>query len=196
MNREVWWGTPVWFYDISPEDINTDILEQECYEIMKKEKGVVKSNINGWQSNDFNSIREDSPSINKLIKLVMYKALFVFEDYGIKSDYKCVFNNAWININKKGASNATHIHASTILAGVFYVKCNKDSGNFYIEKNYDSSYIDLTVLKNNNALTFGRVVYPPITNRLILFPGWIPHGVELNKSDEDRISIAFNIGKI
>jgi len=26
-----------------------------------------------------------------------------------------------------------------------------------------------------------------------VFPGWLEHGVEENQSDEDRISIAFNV---
>lgn len=196
MNTEIWWGTPVWFYDISPEDIDTNILEQECYEVMKKEKGVVKSNINGWQSNSFTSIREDTPTINKLIKLVMYKALFVFEDYGIRSDHKCVFNNAWININKKGASNVTHIHPESIISAVFYIKCNINSGKLYLENDLAKSFINNLFLKRDNLYSYDNIEYTLVKGRLIFFPSWVPHGVRINESDEDRISIAFNIGRI
>ena len=33
----------------------------------------------------------------------------------------------------------------------------------------------------------------PEDNKLILFPSWLEHDVEPSKSDEDRISIAFNV---
>ena len=196
MNREIWWGTPTWYYDLPTEDINTDILEHECYEVMKKEKGVVNSNIHGWQSDSITSIRKDTPVMNKLINIAMYKAVLVFEDYGIKSNYKCSFENAWININQKGASNLAHIHPGCILSGVFYVKCNEDSGDFYMLNDKPSNYINASITKRDNAFTYESVGYKPIKNRLILFPSWVLHGVQDNKSDEDRISIAFNIGKI
>ena len=32
----------------------------------------------------------------------------------------------------------------------------------------------------------------PKENMLIVFPSWVPHAVEINLSDEDRISLAFN----
>ena len=33
----------------------------------------------------------------------------------------------------------------------------------------------------------------PKNNLLLLFPSWLEHDVEENKSDDERISIAFNI---
>ena len=30
------------------------------------------------------------------------------------------------------------------------------------------------------------------TNKLIIFPSWLEHGVEPNMSNEDRISLSFN----
>ena len=35
--------------------------------------------------------------------------------------------------------------------------------------------------------------YPPQEGRLILFPAWLSHGVRENETDEDRISISFNL---
>ena len=32
----------------------------------------------------------------------------------------------------------------------------------------------------------------PIENLLVVFPAWVPHGVEINLSDEERISLSFN----
>jgi len=35
--------------------------------------------------------------------------------------------------------------------------------------------------------------YPPKANRLIMFPSYVPHGVLPSGSQEDRISLSFNI---
>ncbi|MDF1624011.1 MAG: putative 2OG-Fe(II) oxygenase, partial [Pseudohongiella nitratireducens] len=33
----------------------------------------------------------------------------------------------------------------------------------------------------------------PEEGRLYVFPGWLEHGVEENRSDRDRLSISFNV---
>ena len=32
----------------------------------------------------------------------------------------------------------------------------------------------------------------PKENMLVVFPAWVPHAVEINLSDEERISLSFN----
>lgn len=196
MNREIWWGVPIWFYDISNDDIDTDKLELECYKIMEKEKSVYKSNINGWQSKDFNKTKRNTPILNKLIKKVVTKSSIVFNEIGIKPEFKCELNNAWININKKGSSNMQHIHPRSIMSAVFYVKSDEDSGDLFIEDDTRQRYINELITYANNPLTYNTVSYKPKKGRLLIFPSWVNHGVGLNKSNEDRISIAFNIGKL
>ena len=41
--------------------------------------------------------------------------------------------------------------------------------------------------------TTEEVKMKPEEGRMYVFPGWLEHGVEENQSDEDRISIAFNV---
>ena len=35
--------------------------------------------------------------------------------------------------------------------------------------------------------------FTPVPNTLIMFPAWLEHDVEPNQSQEERISISFNI---
>ena len=35
--------------------------------------------------------------------------------------------------------------------------------------------------------------YTPKDGDLVVFPGWVPHDIELNKSNKPRINISFNI---
>jgi hypothetical protein len=44
-----------------------------------------------------------------------------------------------------------------------------------------------------------EVRFEPLEGRLIMFPGWLPHEVEPNLSEEEdniRISISFNFSQI
>ena len=41
--------------------------------------------------------------------------------------------------------------------------------------------------------THATMSYPPKEGRLVLFPSWVSHGVRENHTDEDRISISFNL---
>tara|TARA_R100000306_G_C4302990_1_gene106106 strand:+ start:460 stop:663 length:204 start_codon:yes stop_codon:yes gene_type:complete len=43
-----------------------------------------------------------------------------------------------------------------------------------------------------NQINSGRYHITPKSSNLITFPAWVPHYVEENKSDEDRIGLAFN----
>ena len=81
----------------------------------------------------------------------------------------------WININRPGSYNDSHIHPSSILSGVFYVSTPKDCGNLVFE--FDNGDDEMA----------------PIENNLILFPASLSHRVHTNKSKENRISISFNI---
>ena len=48
--------------------------------------------------------------------------------------------------------------------------------------------IDSSVL-----LKTGRMVVNPTEGELILFPGWLDHGVQTNDTDDERVSVSFNI---
>jgi hypothetical protein len=83
--------------DIPIHNIDTNKLELECYKIMDKEETVHKSNINGWQSKDFNKGKKETPALNKLIKEVISKSSTVFSKMGIKPEFKCELNSVVYN---------------------------------------------------------------------------------------------------
>ena len=37
------------------------------------------------------------------------------------------------------------------------------------------------------------MVVNPTEGELILFPGWLDHGVQTNDTDDERVSVSFNI---
>jgi hypothetical protein len=66
---------------------------------------------------------------------------------------------------------------------VYYIKATGNEGNLRLINplTYDKFVVDL-----NFEIT-------PITGKLILFPGWLKHQVLQNNSNNERISLAFNL---
>ena len=52
------------------------------------------------------------------------------------------------------------------------------------------SYTDDFKDRNN---IYPAYFFPPIEGRVLVFPSYLSHQVQENKSDEDRISVSFNI---
>ena len=101
---------------------------------------------------------------------------------------------SWVNINSPGSWNERHSHdpySGTFLSGVFYIKTPKDSGNirFYDPRPNIATSSDMRYYNNGYNIQW----YTPEPNMLMIFPPWLEHDVEMNNSDEDRISISFNI---
>jgi uncharacterized protein (TIGR02466 family) len=160
------------------------------YNYQSKTEGVVHSNRGGWQS---------PPNFHELESFLEFKEYILSHTFQSLSYYKCNFNlsNMWININKKGDYNIAHNHPNSILSGVFWVKspdnCGKlvfDSPNNFTEGSLLNSIDENVRQERNYSFTFN---FTPNEGTLILFPSHLQHFVESNESNEDRISIAFNL---
>ena len=104
---------------------------------------------------------------------------------------------SWIALFKKGDYAQIHNHGDTDISGVYYYKSGEDK-NATIHFESPNPYLSISKLyKANMNGTFydsgGNLVYPSTSGIILLFPGWLMHGVHRNTGDEDRMSISFNI---
>ena len=104
----------------------------------------------------------------------------------------------WININNNAGMNVEHRHPGAILSGVYYVKCNDTNGNLFFSNhnpveydwgNDNSIYEDI----HDNIVASDNWNFVPKEGDLYLFPSWAKHGVISNTSNNNRISISFNL---
>jgi uncharacterized protein (TIGR02466 family) len=108
-----------------------------------------------------------------------------------KKEVKIILNNLWINENYKECYNEPHYHPNSNFSGVFYIKTPKECGNLIFIKDSGSSMNGLALfLEEIGSSTY---TIKPEENLLILFPSNFLHYAEPNKSEESRISIAFNV---
>jgi uncharacterized protein (TIGR02466 family) len=191
MNLDFYFPTPIWWTDLN---IDNNFVLDYCYQKRKENPvGRQLSNRGGWQS-------EELPIKDDLIELtdrIMDSSVRTLDDYGFESNKTSIFfGNSWININKGSDTNQIHTHHGSFLSGVYYVKANENSGNIFFYRDFDQNFITTSYAKvtNHTSISSGVVFYPPKTGRLIVFPSNLLHAVDSNRDDEDRISIAFNIG--
>jgi hypothetical protein len=153
--------------------IDTKILINYLYKIQQELPSTQNSNIGGYQSPPHLNFRPEFSS------LVNFLNSSVFNLTG-NPNLKII--SMWGNISHFTDSNDIHTHTTkgydkNSLSGILYLNTPPNSGNLIL-------YNPLSV---NNVL--------PVTPKekdLILFPSFLSHSVEVNLSQEDRISIAFN----
>ena len=151
--------------------------------------GQTISNRRGWQSSCFSLDKEDD-----ILTKFLTNCLAEFPP--IKKSIN-IFVSAWINLNPPEAFNMKHSHPTSDLSGVLWIKAPKDCGNiifesprsFAIHQEVESYTDDF----KNNYNYFHSYQFDPIEGRLLVFPSHLEHYVDFNKSNEDRISVSFNI---
>tara|TARA_B100000401_G_scaffold200743_1_gene135371 strand:- start:56 stop:661 length:606 start_codon:yes stop_codon:yes gene_type:complete len=185
---------PVFKYQIDNFKKINEELTKYIYELNKKDNiGVNKSNINGWHSRsfDFNE-KENVPNkfyshINSYIEDVFSKLGWEYD----KTKIKCT--SMWAIINKKGNFNIEHTHPNNYLSAAYYVKAPDNCGNFKATNpNILSRHIRAKT-KQANELNSNSASIKINEGDLLIFPAYLPHSVEENKSDEDRVIVSFNI---
>ena len=181
---------PIHQFEVNGFSEIQDELIDYAYDFNKKDPiGVSISNRGGWQSKGFDIINEDD-----VLQLFLINCLSNFPP--IKKSVE-LRGYAWININKPGDYNIKHVHPTNNLSGVLWIKCLENSGDIVFDSpnNFESflenkSYND--DFKKSNFIDDSYHCYPT-EGRIIVFPSHLEHHVQENKSNEDRISVSFNI---
>jgi len=172
-------------------NLNLNELKEFAYSTQRNSEGRVLSNSGGWQSNHFFSNQKNalSPLFHEIEK-TMFE---VKNEFSMKNTF--YVDNLWININRKTNFNKPHYHPQSFYSGTFYIKTPKNCGKLCLlspAMGYET-YVSNLKFENHNEYNISNWNIEPRENLLVLFPSWIQHYVEPNLSQEDRISISFNI---
>ena len=106
---------------------------------------------------------------------------------------KLALDSLWINVMKKGAIHAPHIHPHSVISGTYYVTAPPGSGAIRFEDPRLGLLMAAPPKKKNASIenrTFVDVT--PRTGLLLLWESWLRHGVEANAAKTPRISVSFN----
>ena len=169
--------------------LNTNDLAQNIINWAKEDKGLTKTNVNGWHSTtNMQNKPEYKPLVDELFKMV-HK---VFEEECL--DKQPVLGNMWANINPSGGYNKSHVHPNSLFSGVYYVKTPPNCGRLICQ---DPRPGIQTVMPTRKSVEIPKYLWrdvhlQPQENRVVMFPAWLWHSVEPNQSKDIRISVSFN----
>jgi uncharacterized protein (TIGR02466 family) len=99
----------------------------------------------------------------------------------------------WANVNAPGTGHRLHSHRNNYLSGAYYVQVQEgaDSINFFDPKPQAGVIRPAATgpTAENTEVAMVRVK----TGSLLLFPAWLQHAVDVNRSNRARISLSFNL---
>ncbi len=169
-----------------------DDLVKSVYEERKRDPtGEFKSNMGGWHSKDLSYSHVIFKLIMDQVGSYFMKTRILNEGNGLD------FDNAWLNINKKGSYNTQHTHPNCDLSGVLWIKTPKDCGTIkFISPTDHSRWKEVESYTKDFQ---GKIKlhhswwFEPVPGKMLVFPSNLQHLVDPSKSNKDRISVSFNI---
>ena len=144
-----------------------------------------RSNSGGYQSPDKFYLEEDfAPYLNRISEQIQ-SMIDEYTDGSKLQNMKISLSNMWFNFNYQNCYNVMHSHPGSVLAGCLWVHTIEDHAPlvFVDPMAHNTSELNEDVIE----------VYYPNDGDMVLFPGYLPHRVDINKTEETRISISFNL---
>jgi len=185
MIKEEWFAVPIW-YDII-EDIDIEPLIKEILKMETKMPSVEYSNVGGWQSE---SNIYEYPTFKPLFEKLQPKVEKAAKEYTGNSESSVELINAWINVSRAGNYNRMHSHPGCNFSAVFYLTAPDEKATIKFVRP------DFNLISGYEIYGFSNSVnvvdHVAVPKKLLIFPSWIPHEVEINNSNNPRISIAVN----
>ena len=147
----------------------------------------------GWgKTHQFSNNNFNEDEIEKL-KLNNFKSVLAYhvEQYAIrilKFAYKPFRTTSWFTKFDKGEYAHMHSHTDADISGCYYFKTSGNDGNIFFRT-------PVSTAESSHCYGYFAQSYEitPSAGKLLLFPGWLLHGVQTNETDVDRISLSFNI---
>ena len=188
MHRDLHFPTPIYIADIKHPTLNQE-LERDIVAWSNQDKGVTRTNIQGWHSTTDMNAR---PEYKRLVDALYEAQHIIYEQEHLDSEP--FLGNMWANINPPGGMNRAHIHPNSLWSGVYYVKAPENSGQLKVEDPRSSAAMSRPRQKEGEkpARLYRETHYEPIVGRCIMFPSWLMHCVDPNNSNDIRISVSFN----
>jgi len=188
MRRDLHFPTPIYIADIEHPTLNQE-LERDIIAWSKKDKGITRTNIQGWHSD---ITMHNRPEYKKLVSMLYAAQKTIYDQEHLDSEP--IIGNMWANINPPGGMNRAHQHPNSLWSGVYYIKAPKNCGYLKIDDPRASAAMSRPRQKKGKLpeRLFRETQYEPIAGRCIMFPSWLMHCVDPNESNDIRISVSFN----
>ena len=181
--------TPIWVYE----------ARENTYEKIQSELDVAYENStfserDDWGKTHFLSDTTFSKSVlheqncNALLEEIDYNLMIFLNSIGLEEkSYK--FETSWFAKFKHNQYALEHTHCPADLSGIYYYKISE--GHEGVKFKVANPLINTNIIAN---AAFGHdLTFNVKQGTMILFPSYIPHCVKTNQTNDDRVSVSFNL---
>ncbi len=204
MAFDVWFPLAVYYHDLEESDTQNKKILSRINEL-KSSSGEKRTEGHASWTGDVH--RVDRLHFDDQMEWLTQNVARHAEEYlrllGHDLD-KCAVHiqRSWPVIAVKGQRVARHAHHTAHISAVYYVSAPNTGNGGKIEFYNDNRPNEIQPgigstmtggYAERNSLNYGSAVYEPKPGRLLLFPSKTTHAVEPNETDEQRISISFDL---
>jgi uncharacterized protein (TIGR02466 family) len=192
MNLMQIYSVPMWQSEYPDFEEHRELFLKAVKEYKKQNptKETPGSNIAGYQSP---STLQGVEELRPLFEYICQMAFKAVADLDF-IDCDIALTEAWLNINdSRQCMNSEHVHGD-VFSGVFYLQIPEESGRLVVRNPaINSIWKGCSLTSEKNQFTAENIKIEPTEGNIILFPSYLPHFVETNNHDKERISISFNL---
>jgi uncharacterized protein (TIGR02466 family) len=99
----------------------------------------------------------------------------------------------WANIAARGGAIAMHSHPNNFLSGVYYAQVQRGADTINFHDPRQQAAVMRPPVTELTAYNTDQVVVQVEEGTMVIFPAWLAHSVDANRSDRERISVSFNV---
>jgi uncharacterized protein (TIGR02466 family) len=192
MNLMSIYSVPLWQSEYPEFEEHKEIFLNaiRTYKEENTTKETPRSNVAGYQSPD---TLQGVPELRPLFEYICQLGFKAVADLDF-IDCDIALTSAWLNINdSRQCMNGEHVHGE-VFSGVFYLQAPDESGKLVLQNPaINRMWKGCALTAQKNQFTGESIRIEPVEGNILLFPSYLPHSVETNNHDEERISISFNL---
>ena len=127
--------------------------------------------------------KHDLANLENFIEHNVYEYLDDLQYQGSR-EYKI---KAWVAVFETNDYGHIHSHGDADISGVYYFQTNTTDGEltFY----HPAAQAELSLCFDHKTIQY----HVPMVGKLVMFPGYLKHGIFRNQTTDTRISISFNV---
>lgn len=169
--------------------------EENVVSLTHDEKELIASipyNFSAYNNNYFSvdyNILDNLPRL----KDIANKKLLKFKEEVCCFKQELYITDSWIAKTIPGGMHGEHTHPNSLFSAVMYLQTPENSPlNFFRVSDLNRDF--RFVFEYNNENKYNRNVYSIDVKEgdIVIFPSWLIHYVDINKSNKERIVLAFN----
>ncbi len=179
--------TLVWKMRLEAELV--EAVNEKILGVLGKSRDAESGQNKGWQSSqdlhELEELAELMACVRDAVRMVLRFLKVGFDEFEV--------TGCWANVNPQGADHKIHSHPNNFLSGVYYVKTpsGADTINFH-DPRIQAGIIRPPVTELTGINT-DQVVVKVENGTLLIFPSYLQHSVDANTSDQERVSVSFNL---